>query len=404
MSTDGFNKKIIIKPILIKPIKLVQTSAKPAISVIDDEFTNLADDISPTEILLDLRLEKARINCTKYNELILNKLDLLISKTKELKASAVGKDKTAYQYKINSYLKAISTIKGLDHDLTEVEIRSTKLPGIGQGIQTRILEILSTGDLKELQAVGNIRDQAIVALQSVHGIGEARATLLVDKYGITSVDQLRSAYKSGDIGLNTNELTEAIVIGLIYHDDMKLRIPWAEVDQIKNRINTAIQNLDSNYRTYVCGSYRRRKPTCGDIDMLITHEEIKTEVNLENSTINHLHEIINHLNELGILIANLTHHGRTKYMGICKLSADLPGRRIDIRFIAKQSLGAGLLYFTGSGMFNKIMRFKANERGYTLNEYNLSKLSDNSICPAETEEEIFKVLKFKYLTPEERDF
>jgi DNA polymerase/3'-5' exonuclease PolX len=83
------------------------------------------------------------------------------------------------------------------------------------------------------------------------------------------------------------------------------------------------------------------------------------------------------------------------------------GRRIDIRLVNYKSLGAAILYFTGSGKFNKLMRLRANQRGYTLNEYGLYHY-DNEIkgemIPTHTEEDVFKILGFLYLEPEQREF
>jgi len=84
------------------------------------------------------------------------------------------------------------------------------------------------------------------------------------------------------------------------------------------------------------------------------------------------------------------------------------GRRIDIRFVEHSSLGAAMLYFTGSGKFNKIMRYHANTRGFTLNEYGLytyvNGIKGDSPIPAKTEQDIFKILGFVYLKPTEREF
>ena len=65
-----------------------------------------------------------------------------------------------------------------------------------------------------------------------------------------------------------------------------------------------------------------------------------------------------------------------------------------------------LLYFTGSGDFNKNMRTYALENKYTLNEYGIYKLKpDNSKglkIKTNSEQDIFKILKLDYVEPENR--
>jgi DNA polymerase/3'-5' exonuclease PolX len=116
----------------------------------------------------------------------------------------------------------------------------------------------------------------------------------------------------------------------------------------------------------------------------------------------------------GLLVGHLTSHGNTKYMGVCRADANAgsnvnenPGRRIDIRFVPYDSMGAAILYFTGSGTFNKLMRFRANQRGYTLNEYGLFHYNNGikgEQVPTPTEQDVFSILRFLYLEPELRDF
>ena len=91
-------------------------------------------------------------------------------------------------------------------------------------------------------------------------------------------------------------------------------------------------------------------------------------------------------------------------MGMCRLSDEYPNRRIDIRFINTINVPFAILYFTGSGEFNKNMRVYANKLGYKLNEYNLENINDPTQGPiyCKTEREIFKFLKLKYVKPEDR--
>ena len=92
-------------------------------------------------------------------------------------------------------------------------------------------------------------------------------------------------------------------------------------------------------------------------------------------------------------------------MGMCKYKNN-PVRRIDIRYIPINSVGAAKLYFTGSGDFNKNMRSYANSKGYTINEYGIYKLKADKTkglkIKTRTEKDIFDVLKIEYVEPENR--
>ena len=93
-------------------------------------------------------------------------------------------------------------------------------------------------------------------------------------------------------------------------------------------------------------------------------------------------------------------------MGVIRLNKDSTARHIDIRFIPHDNYPAALLYFTGSGRHNIMMRNQAIEKGYRLNEYNLLKKVKDDYKPVKVknEKDIFKILDMKYLEPEEREF
>ena len=98
-------------------------------------------------------------------------------------------------------------------------------------------------------------------------------------------------------------------------------------------------------------------------------------------------------------------------MGYCKLSPNYPARRIDIRFVSYNSYYPAILYFTGSGNFNQIMRRDALRQDYTLNEYGLYKIAGydgrtiikGNKMIVNSEEEIFDILNLSYVKPYDRN-
>ena len=53
------------------------------------------------------------------------------------------------------------------------------------------------------------------------------------------------------------------------------------------------------------------------------------------------------------------------------------GLQVDVRMLEKENFGAALLYFTGSKEHNVALRGRANEMGWTLNEYELAVLEES---------------------------
>ena len=60
---------------------------------------------------------------------------------------------------------------------------------------------------------------------------------------------------------------------------------------------------------------------------------------------------------------------------------ELPFRRLDIRLLPFDQYHCGILYFTGSDQFNKMMRAHALDQGFTLNEYSLRPIDKGNSTP-----------------------
>ena len=202
--------------------------------------------------------------------------------------------------------------------------------------------------------------------------------------------------------LNVHQL-----LGVKYFHDMSQKIPREEVKQAEKILIATANHMNKDINLTLCGSYRRGKDKSGDIDCLITHKDIKTQDDLKYNNINILASIVELLTNIGFLVDHLTDFGCTKYMGFCIIKQQGKKnpitRRIDIRFIPYDSYGTALLYFTGSKKFNTQMRAHALQKGYSLNEYNLKKISDNELFYFNTEEDVFTFLKYPYKTPSARD-
>lgn len=207
------------------------------------------------------------------------------------------------------------------------------------------------------------------------------------------------------------------LVGIKHFKDMAIKIPRAEIIKMEKYLNIIVKHINPDLIITCCGSYRRGRDRSGDMDCLLTHTKLKTAEDIDNfqaargSIISVLVKV---LTDKGFLTDHLS-EGPKKYMGLCKLP-NRPEytihRRIDIKMFPYNSYATGILYFTGSKNLNKEMRTKALGMGMTLNEYGLYKLEyckekrkkvAGEQISTPTEEDVFKVLKMKYLSPTERD-
>ncbi|KAK8769085.1 DNA polymerase beta-like [Amblyomma americanum] len=296
-------------------------------------------------------------------------------------------------YKSNAYRKAAVTLEKLDKRVASAE-EAKALPGIGAKISQKIAEFLRTGKVSKLEKVRSDEStSAIQELTRVSGIGPAHAKSLYDR-GIRSVDELRQ---------NQDALTEHQKIGLRHLEDFEKRIPREEVALLEARVVDELNQFDEDYQAVACGSYRRGLPTSGDIDVLVCHKSYRST---DKRPPKLLARLVEHLRQAG-LVTDVMSLGETKFAGVCQLDASRPHRRIDIRVLPQDQFFCGLLYFTGSDLFNQSMRAHAIQQNMTLSEYALRPIGCTGVpgepLPVSSERDVFDWLGLPYWEPDKRN-
>lgn len=300
-------------------------------------------------------------------------------------------------YKYKAYLQAARAISEHPTRITSGK-EAKQLSGVGEKIAKKIDEFLATGKLEKLERISHDSvATAINLLTRVSGIGPAKAKELAD-LGIRTIQDLEH---------HKEKLTHQQLIGLEYFKDFETKIPRQEVEDIEKIIRKQIAQLDDSYIITICGSYRRGNTACGDIDCLVTHPEFtcQKESKTKHTRLS-LKDIIKKLESCD-LITDTIAQGETKFMGVCRLNKDKPGRRLDIRLTPHDQYYCSILYFTGSDLFNRNMRKHAQEQGFTLNEYSLRPVGITGVLgkpvPITSEQEIFEYIDYPYKAPHERN-
>lgn len=312
------------------------------------------------------------------------------------------KEKVMFKHKIISLRNSSKQIKNYKDEIKNGKDLE-ELTGIGKGTMARIDEFLKH---KKLEEITNFCDQnncndifaskkgssVYQDLITVFGIGDKLAKKLIEKYSLKSVKELQKLVEKSKV-----ELPESVITGLKYFGKVKNAIPRSEITQIREYIYDIFQKLDPNLVFDICGSFRRKRPTSNDIDLLVTSYEYKSD---------NLKKIVEELTKQKFIIERLSgEDSKTKFMGLCQYKNNSI-RRLDIRYVDIESFFPAYLYFTGSYEFNERMRGIAKRQGYKLNEYGLYKLDVNDskerLIKIYSEKDVFDILGMNYLEPWDR--
>lgn len=282
-----------------------------------------------------------------------------------------------------AYTKAEETILSIDEDIKDYSELKGK-PGIGETILSKLKEYQETGTLKMLEKYEN---DPIQIFTEIHGIGPKKAEALKEK-GIKTIEELKN---------NKDELNDTQKMGLQYYEELQERIPREEIVKYESEFKKVFESVNDGKGSFeIVGSYRRGAKTSGDIDMIITHSENKTDI---------FKNFLNELKSKNIILEFLT-NGKVKSLTITRLP-DGKARRVDFLYSSPEEYPFAILYFTGSKAFNTVMRQHALKQNLTLNEHGFHKMvnkkkGDKIKEEFKSEEDIFKYLGLVYKTPTER--
>jgi len=287
-------------------------------------------------------------------------------------------------FRAKAYQKAAETIMAYPDDITSVSQLKGQ-PGIGSTIVEKLNEFVETGGLKVLE-----REKAnpVNVLTDVYGIGPKKAKELVAA-GIVSIEQLREK-----VSVDGSVLNDVQRVGLKYYEDILKRIPRAEIVEYEALFRSVFV-ADSSSRFEIVGSYRRGALTSGDIDVIVTSASADVFKNF-----------IDRLIADGVILEVLS-RGPSKCLVVARLPGSAVARRVDFLYTSPDEYPFSVLYFTGSKYFNTVMRQRALEKGYTMNEHGLYVMKDGKKGLKvdhvfHEEADIFAFLGLVYKKPEER--
>ena len=290
--------------------------------------------------------------------------------------------KQGEQFRARAYQKAQETIMSYPADILNPNDLKGK-PGIGPTIMEKLDEYVKTGTLKVLEREKN---NPVNVLADVYGIGPKKAKELVDN-GITSIAELRE---------NQQMLNDIQKVGLRYYEDVLKRIPRSEIQEYETIFESDFKKVASpKSRFEIVGSYRRGAQTSGDIDMIITSDSPQVFI-----------KFIDDLIKKGIILEILS-RGPTKCLVMAKIPSSDSVRRVDFLYTNLEEFPFAILYFTGSKIFNTVMRHIALEKGYTMNEHGINKMEEKKKGDKvshifKDEKDIFDFLGLEYKSPTER--
>ncbi len=291
-------------------------------------------------------------------------------------------------FRVRAYRNAARIIRDMGEPLgtllEEGPESLTRFEGIGKDLATRIESIATTGDCDIHRELLAKYPEGILDLLRIPGMGPKKIRLLYDELGIASREDLEEAIENESIlalpGFGKKS-AEKLLRSLRKVSKSERRVLLSQAEESVEPLLNHLRARSTSDRIEAAGSFRRRKETIGDLDVVLATDSPEAAAQHALSYPE---------------ISEIKARGDTKISLVLK-----SGLQVDMRIVSPQEYGAALLYFTGSQAHNIELRKIALAHRLKLNEYGVF---EQSKCIArDTEEEIYRTLGLRWIPPELRE-
>lgn len=296
-------------------------------------------------------------------------------------------------FRCNAYFNGARTVRSLADDLKQLvaEKRLGEVRGLGVALQEKITTLVTTGGLPYLDDLRRQVPAGLVEMRQLQGIGSKKVKALHDALGVDTVEKLKAACESGAVAelKGFGAKTQANILESIrFRLEAGRRVRIDQAAGLADSLLARVRALPGVIRAEACGSVRRRRETCADIDLLVSSADAGPVM----AAFVAFPEVVRVLGQ-----------GPTKssILATTRVDGDKVTLQADLRVVTDDLFPFGLHYFTGSKAHNIRMRQRAIDRGWLLSEYGLG--SETERVPCATEADVFAALGMEYVPPELRE-
>ncbi|HYH63406.1 MAG TPA: DNA polymerase/3'-5' exonuclease PolX [Urbifossiella sp.] len=296
-------------------------------------------------------------------------------------------------FRCNAYFNGARTVRSLSDDLKRLvaEKRLGEVRGLGAALADKITTLVTTGELPYLTDLRRQVPAGLIEMRQLQGVGSKKVKALHDALGVDTVDKLKAACEAGDVAKlkGFGAKTQANILEAIrFREEAGQRVRIDMASGLAEALVARVRELPGVVRAEACGSVRRRRETCGDLDILASAADAQPVIDAFAA----FPEVVRVLGQ-----------GPTKVsvLATSRVDGDKVTLQADLRVLTDDLFPFGLHYFTGSKAHNIRMRQRALDRGWLLSEYGLGTADAPVHCT--TEADIFAALDLEYVPPELRE-
>lgn len=293
----------------------------------------------------------------------------------------------ANPFRIRAYRNAARTISSTAESLSDMVKEKqdvTQFAGIGKDLARQIAEIVTSGQHSALEELRKEIPGGVLDMLRIPGVGPKKVSVFFNELGLKSLADLKAACEAGRLSKLKGfgkKTEESILANIDLATEQAQRVGIDVARAVSEAIVEDLKLLPEVKQVAVAGSCRRRRESCGDLDVLATCSDPGPPMD----------RLAAHP-----LVETVLQRGDTKQRVRLK-----SGLEMDLRVVPEESFGAAMQYFTGSKEHNVVVRQRAKDLGLKVNEYGVFR-GDEQIA-GRTEEDVYKAVGMAWIPPELRE-
>jgi DNA polymerase (family 10) len=291
------------------------------------------------------------------------------------------------QFRVLAYRRAADQIRSAGGPIAQLALdgRAKDLPGIGKTIESKIVQIVDSGEIEALTKRKQQIPAGVAEFLRLPALGPKTARRIWQELGITTLDDLRKAAEAQRLralpGLGAK--TEEGILKALDEKPQERRTLLATALPAVLTVVEVLRDHPASNEVSEAGSVRRRAETVRDLDII--------------ATANDPGALTDYFSNLD-WVAEVEAKGKTKATVV---SHD--GLRFDLRVVPPDAYGNLLQHFTGSKAHNVALREDAVRRGLSVSEYGVKDVDSGEVFTARSEDELYERLGYRWIPPELRE-
>ena len=269
------------------------------------------------------------------------------------------------------------------------------IPGVGQAIGDKIVELATTGHMALYDRLRAEIPASLVDLLRIPGVGPKTVRIVWEGQGVESLEDLRQAAEAGRLrglkGISAGT-EQRILEGIEQLESRPQRLLLNRAQAISDDLVAQLEGTPGVRRIVQAGSLRRRRETIGDLDLLVETDDPDAVI---------------------ARFAGLGAVDRVVGAGHAKASVTLMrGPNVDLMVMPPGEVGSYLVHFTGSADHNIALRGIARDRGWSLSEKGFVRIGEDGqplggdaadLHTFPDEAAVYRFLDLAFIEPELRE-